>query len=291
MRKGWGRMSDLSVKADGIEGRRTEANAEQRRADGQMGAQKPDRLIMAAKIFFFIFAFIAALELAVYKFLKPLTASPSLHIAGLKTYTEKEIREILHPMERLSWFDFNVDSAASVLESMAAIDYVSVRKIFPDKIVIEIKEREPIAMTFVTENGRSVAVQIDENGVLFPQRISAQGGGGSLPILSGLPLDHFTEGMRIPSKYRALVEQISDIRKSRLKYFAAISEICVIPKEYGNYELELIPSVTKVRVRTDRALSEAALKDMMIALDILKVTDTDGIELDLRYGSVSYRRR
>ncbi len=284
-------MSDLSVKADGFGDGRTGAKAGQSRDARKADREKPDRLITAAKIFFFFFAFVAVLELAVYKFLKPLTASPALQITGLKTYSEKEIRELLHPMERASWFDFNVDSAASVLESMAAIDYVSVRKIFPDKIAIEIKEREPIAMTFVTENGRSVAVQIDENGVLFPQRMPVQEYGGALPILSGLPLDHFTEGMRIPSKYRALVEQISDIRKSRLKYFAAISEICVIPKEYGNYELELIPSVTKVRVRTDRALSVDALKDMMIVLDILKVTDTDGIELDLRYGSVSYRRR
>ncbi len=91
-------------------------------------------------------------------------------------------------------------------------------------------------------------------------------------------------------KYLSLIRQMSEISKMSQKYFAAISEICVIPKEYGNYELALIPAVSKIRVLTDRALNEDALKDMIIALDVVNLIEPDVFEIDLRYGSVSYRK-
>ena len=97
--------------------------------------------------------------------------------------------------------------------------------------------------------------------------------------------------MRIPSKYRPLIDQIASIRNISQKYFAAISEICVVPKEYGNYELMLIPAGSKIKVITDRSLNEDALKYMMIALDVVNSIEPDVTEIDLRYGSVSYRKR
>ena len=75
------------------------------------------------------------------------------------------------------------------------------------------------------------------------------------------------------------------------QYFASISEICVIPKNSGNYELALIPAQSKVKVLTDRALNEDALKYMMIVLDVLNQLGSDVSEVDLRYGSVSYKTR
>ena len=112
-----------------------------------------------------------------------------------------------------------------------------------------------------------------------------------VPIVSGLPVEYMSKGMRIPSKYRPLIDQITKISELPQKYFASISEICVLPKEYGNYELALIPSQSKVKVLTDRALNEDALKYMMIVLDVVNQIGTDVSEVDLRYGSVSYRKK
>ena len=97
--------------------------------------------------------------------------------------------------------------------------------------------------------------------------------------------------MRLPAKYRVLMEQISAIRSLPQKYFAAISEIQVVPKEYGNYELVLYPTQTKVRVLTDRSLTEDALKYMMVVLDVVNSIEPDVVEVDLRYDSLSYRCR
>ena len=100
-----------------------------------------------------------------------------------------------------------------------------------------------------------------------------------------------SQGMRIPSKYRPLIDQINKIRSLPQKYFASISEICVLPKESGSYELALIPSQSKIKVLTDRALNEDALKYMIVVLDVVNKFGTDVAEVDLRYGSVSITTR
>ena len=94
--------------------------------------------------------------------------------------------------------------------------------------------------------------------------------------------------MRIPSKYRVLIEQISRIRALPQKYFAAVSEICVIPKKYGNYELMIIPENSRSRVLTDRSLNEDALQHMMVVLEVVNSIEPEANEIDLRYGSISY---
>ena len=97
--------------------------------------------------------------------------------------------------------------------------------------------------------------------------------------------------MRIPAKYRPLIDQITKISELPQSYFAGISEICVQPKEFGNYELALIPSQSHIKVLTDRSLNEEALKYMMVVLDVVKQLGSDVCEIDLRYGSVSYRTK
>ena len=40
-------------------------------------------------------------------------------------------------------------------------------KKFPDKVFINIVEREPVALTFVSTKDDTIAMQIDKNGVIF----------------------------------------------------------------------------------------------------------------------------
>ena len=64
-----------------------------------------------------------------------------------------------------------------------------------------------------------------------------------------------------------------------------------MPKDTGNYELALIPAQSKIKVLTDRALNEDALKYMMVVLDVVNKIGADVYEIDLRYGSVSCKIR
>ena len=282
-------MSDLSIRFDELEDEGFFLSPDSK--SKQKEKEKNDSFSKAVKIIFIILSVCVFLEFLFYKFIIPSIEAPVVSVTVQDSYAAEEIVEFLRPMNAQNWFDFNVEQAVSILASVSGIDSVSVKKTFPNKIYIHIEEREPVALTFLTVNDRSVAVQIDENGVLFQEKGDGAGTSADIPILSGLPVEHMSEGMRIPSKYRALIEQIADIRRKPQKYFAAVSEICVVPKEYGNYELVLIPAKSKIRVLTDRTLNEDSLKYMMVVLDVVNSMEPNVSEIDLRYGSVSYRKK
>ena len=253
---------------------------------------KAEKKIKFIKVIFCVLCFALLCELVIYKYIMPSFSSPKVTVTGQKEYSAEEIARMLLPMNSTSWFDFDVEQAVALLSSEAGIDHVSVEKKFPDKIFVKVTEREPVAVTFVMENGHSSPVQIDKNGVLFPgKKTPSNTPEEVLPIVSGLPVEYMSKGMRIPAKYRPLIDEISKIRELPQHYFASVSEICVLPKDSGNYELALIPSQSKVKVLTDRALNEDALKYMLVVLDVVNQIGTDVAAVDLRYGSVSYITR
>ncbi len=252
---------------------------------------KTEKKIKFIKTIFCVLCFALLCELVIYKYVMPSFSSPKVTVTGQKDYTAEEIARLLLPMNSTSWFDFDVDQAVAILSSEAGIDHVIVEKRFPDKIFVNVTEREPVAVTFVMDKGSTKPVQIDKNGVLFPGK-NNPAAEAVLPIVSGLPVEYMSKGMRIPSKYRPLIDQIAKISELPQHYFASLSEICVLPKDSGNYELALIPSQSKVKVLTDRALNEDALKYMLVVLDVVNQIGTDEVAaVDLRYGSVSYITR
>ena len=257
---------------------------------GVSSDSKTEKKIKFIKVIFCILCFALLCELVIYKYIMPSFSSPKVTVVGQKEYSAEEIARMLLPMNSTSWFDFDVEQAVAILSSEAGIDHVSVEKKFPDKIYVNVAEREAVAVTFIMDNGHTAPVQIDKNGVLFPGKGNAAAD-NALPIISGLPVEYMSKGMRIPSKYRPLIDQISKISELPQHYFASVSEICVLPKDSGNYELALIPSQSKVKVLTDRALNEDALKYMMVVLDVVNQIGSDVAAVDLRYGSVSYITR
>lgn len=253
--------------------------------------EKAAKKVKFIKIIFCILCILLIGELVVYKYIMPSFSSPRVTVSGQVNYSAEEIAKMLLPMNSTTWFDFDVNQAVAIISSEAAIDHVIVEKRFPDKIFINVEERIPVAVTLVDTNGTTSTMEIDKNGVLFNSRAVINEDANKLPIISGLPVEYMAQGMRIPAKYRPLIDQITKISMLPQNYFAGISEICVLPKEYGNYELALIPAQSRVKVLTDRTLNEDALKYMMVVLDVVNQIGTDVAEVDLRYGSVSYRTR
>ena len=277
-------MGNIGVLMDNIEPTEQVSMSQFEVTNKDEGGEKKLRAI---KIIFGILCFFLVAELVIYKYVMPAFSSPKVTVSGQKLYTAEEIAEKLLPMNSTNWLNFNVSQAVSILSSEPGFDNVMIEKKFPDRIFINVVEREPVAVTFVMDDGYTNPVQIDKNGVLFPVKDRTIVDSNLIPIISGLPVEHMSGGMRIPSKYRPLIEQIYKISSLGKNYFAGISEICVLPKDTGNYELALIPSQSKVKVLTDRTLNEDALKYMMVVLDIVNKLDTDVYEIDLRYGSVS----
>ena len=250
-----------------------------------------DSKMNAIKIFAAIFGILLICELCVYFFVVPCLDKVEISWTGLSAYSKESMSGVIQPCLNKKFMNFSTNEAKSLLMSVPGVESVKVSKRFPNKIYIHVTERKPVAMTFVSANGRTVPVEIDKNGVLFNGSAFSANSDTSLPLISGIPVENIPEGMRIPQKYRALMEQIDQIRSLSQNYFAAVSEIHVIPKEYGNYELVLYPIHSQTRILTGRQLSEEALQYMMVALDVVNALDPDVEEIDLRYGSVTYRTK
>lgn len=250
-----------------------------------------DKKLIALKVLVIVLGSFLVLEALLYSFVLPLFSAPEITYSGLNYLTKNELNEKLSELDCSTWSGFSTEMAVSVLSTISCVESVAVDKHFPNKISVKIKERNAVAKSIICQDGTSKSVQIDENGILFSVNSASVATDYSVPLVSGLPINSLQEGMRLPAKYRVLMEQISDIRKLPRKYFAAVSEIQVVPKEYGNYELVLYPSQAKVKVLSDRNLNEDALQYMMVVLDVVNSIEPDVSEIDLRYGAVSYRRR
>ncbi len=245
----------------------------------------------AVKIFAAIFTILLLCELCVYFFVVPCLDTVEISWSGLSSYSAQSMNSIIAPCTGKKFMNFSSAEAKSLIMSVPGIENVRISKRFPNKVLINVSERKPVAMTFVSDANRTLPVAIDKNGVLFGVAANSSNSDLSLPLISGIPVENIPEGMRIPQKYRALMEQIDQIRSLSQNYFAAVSEIHVIPKEYGNYELVLYPIHSRTRILTGRQLNEEALQYMMVALDVVNALEPDVEEIDLRYGSVTYRAK
>ncbi len=241
------------------------------------------------KIVVIILCFVLAFEVVLYLFIVPCFAPVKIVFTG--THDVANISRFIEPMKRKPWIRFDSAEAVSILSSIPGIESVSLEKRFPDHVFVRIKECTPVAMTFVLVNNRTIPVQIDVNGVLFPVTASYSPGDYITPLVTGLPVERIKNGMRLPSKYCELMAAIADLRALPEKYFSAFSEIHVVPKDYGNYELVFYPVHSRLRVLTDKDLDESMLRRMLVVLDVVNSIESDVVEIDLRYGAISYTTR
>lgn len=250
-----------------------------------------DKKITILRIVVICLVALLALEALLYTVVIPCLAPAKIECSGNKILSSQDVIKALSDVEDQAWLTFDTQKAVNIISGMSCVESVSVEKMFPDRVIVNLKERKSVAKTLITSEGRTSAIQIDKNGVLFSASSQNLAGDSNLPLITGLPVNQMQDGTRLPSCYRGLMEQISQIASLPQKYFAAISEINVVPKDYGNFELVLYPIHSRVRVLLDSSLTEAALEYMIVTLDVVNMIELDVTEIDLRYGAVSYRTR
>ena len=262
-----------------------------RNDDENVHSAKADKRMAVIKILVTILAIVFVLELFVFIFIKPMMGNVDILWNGLSTYDQAFVARAIEPVRKSSILNLRAKDVTALLSNVSGIESVKIEKRFPNTVVINVKERVPVAMTFMDVKGRTVPIQIDKNGVLFMNPNAASKTSSSIPLISGIPVENIPEGKRLPSKYCDLMGQIAYIQSLSQPYFSAISEIHVVPKEFGNYELVLYPVHSRTRVLTGRQLTEGDLQYMMVALDAVNTLEPNVEEIDLRYGSIAYRTR
>ena len=237
-----------------------------------------------------VFAAIIVLELVLYFIVFPLNKGIDVVYSGITAGHENYYRKNSQYFFNKSWIKLqSTDVEAFFYDSFPLVESVSVKKSFPNKIFVNIEERIPVVSSIVLINGVSVPILIDRKGVVF--QIGGNVAATNLPLLSGLNFSSIQPGVRLNEKLQPLMEKIAEISETNPSYLANVSEIKIVPKEYGSFDLVVYPINSKVRFLMDRNFDTQTLQCMMVALDVVKSVDQNVYEMDLRYGSISYKNR
>lgn len=250
---------------------------------------KKDRKLFLVKCLVAVLVLVLLIEGIISTVVLPCLGPVKVECYGQVLLTEEYILSRVAAVENENFIHFNTTKASRAVSDIPCIDEVYVQKHFPDRIVINVKERVPVAKTIAEVNGHAMSVQIDKNGVLFTSPSTTVVQDSSIPLITGLPTTGLAEAYRLPERFRGLMDRIQTIARSNQNYFAAVSEIRVVQKEYGNYELVLYPIHRHIKVLCDSMLDKAALDYMIVTLDVVERLRFDVTEVDLRYGAVSYR--
>lgn len=110
--------------------------------------------------------------------------SPNLRITGLARVPMHDIRRVFQADEGRSLYLLPIADRRDQLRRLLWVRDASVRRIWPDRVLVDITERTPVAYAQIP-SGRNRATSlhmVDEEGVLLPPDRKS----GALPVLIGL---------------------------------------------------------------------------------------------------------
>jgi cell division protein FtsQ len=188
---------------------------------------------------------------------------------------------------RSSFFSTDVAKMEQALMSFSSLESVRVFKRFPDRLHILLEGRRPLAYAFAIQNGRSIPVVLDGNGVIFHLGGIDGDSPGALPVISGFIIEDPFVGMKLPSLFTPFFDELEKIYISAPELLAAISEIRVSPRTFSGFDMILYPAHSSIKVRVSE-LNEDTLRYTLLMLDVLASRGGEIDSLDFRSGIASY---
>ncbi|MBE6350774.1 MAG: FtsQ-type POTRA domain-containing protein [Spirochaetaceae bacterium] len=239
------------------------------------------------KLVVLLLCLVLLIEAFIYFMVIPSISRVSLEFMNTSPALESDLKKQLSSLSFQNWFEFDSSYALSLISENSSVDAVKITKRAPNRVIISIKERIPVAFTLIQEKGKTKTYYLDKNGVLFQNNnTSVQ---QNLPLLSGLDITNVKETHRLNSRDRRILDQIVTIQQSKPEYLSVLSEIAISKKDNGSFDLLLYPLYSRVKIITDRLLNEESLQSMLVTLDVMKKINPQISELDLRHGSISFK--
>ena len=240
-----------------------------------------------------VLLFIAlAAELVFYVIVLPFTSPAKCYISGIRSISEEELKTAAGLTSREVWGKLNTEVLSRrIAANCPVIEHVKITKKYPDRVLIEVVERKPVAVLLVGVDSRTVPMEIDKTGMVF--KIASKDTSRTLPIISGLSFQNIRAGMKVHKQLVPLFQQLDVLQKKNPALLSEISEMKIEQKKYGGFDLLLYPVQTRIKVRTDSALNEDRLRYMMLTVDVIRQLNLTARieELDVRSGTASYRLR
>jgi cell division protein FtsQ len=164
------------------------------------------------------------------------------------------------------------------------VESVKVVKRFPDRLSIFIEPRQAVAVILADVNGVTRPVYVDRHGVPFNIGNGEGNRPSWLPVVSGIPSGTSRLGTPLPAVFAPLFEQISAICDEDPGLWQAISEVNIVRKNYGRFELVLYPVKYPVRLRMSDDINRESLRYALLMLDVFRREGSLPDEIDVRSG-------
>lgn len=234
-------------------------------------------------------AAIIAGEVMFQTILAPNLAINRIRLRGDSVIPQSELREIAGLSGTMLYFHIDTDAISARLENVPEVSEASVRTEFPDTLTIDIAARKPLAVTHLSEDGRSVPAVLDEEGVVFRKGLGANE--YDLPVISGLRLEGFEAGDTLPDELTRLFAELGNLRIDSPDLFEAVSEIRIV-RRAGEYETVVYPTYASVPIRMPARVEAERYEAALHAVEALdrrgELASVD--EIDMRSGDVVYTR-
>ncbi|HEY9055369.1 MAG TPA: FtsQ-type POTRA domain-containing protein [Rectinemataceae bacterium] len=288
------RLDDLLIlsrpkqKASRIYGRSAKKLAQRAQASAKPEASRRSeiaKLVLA-------FGLLSALGIGLSFVLPEVTRIAHVSIQGMKTISEAEILQALDLSPELNLLNADTMAMKSRILANPKIEAVSIRRIFPEALSIDIVERKAIACVLVTEELGTRSIAIDPSGVAFAYLDQIQDH-ARLPVLSGIRFENFQPGQSLPAFLLPLLGDIAELQKLDPSPLAAFSEIKVEKISDSEAELLLYPTGKGIPIRMPSRLRAADLNSALLVLDILEARKgaEEAEEVDFRTGTIVYKTK
>lgn len=183
--------------------------------------QMRQRLCRTLQLFLFLLGFVGLSLLCVagYRTLltSPLLQVTTIQVSGYHRLDPQSVIEQAKIPADVNILSLDLDGVNRRLRSHPWIAAALISREIPDRIRIEIKEREPVALV----RGHQFFL-MDYQGVCFASAVPSEY--GSLPIITGLDPESLAPGCIVPRKFTVLIEDF--YKESNLKMpWRLVSEI------------------------------------------------------------------
>jgi cell division protein FtsQ len=235
------------------------------------------------------FSALFGIVVGLYFWLPEVTKITKVSVNGMNTVSEKDIVSALKLTPTTNLLNADLKAMENRVLLIPSIASVRIARSVPDRLVVSVGEREPVARVFIpTETGMRPAF-IDAQGVAFAWD-DGQSSTGALPILSGIRFQNFMPGQRLPDFLLPVLKDIAEIQHSNPTLLRAFSEIKIEKISENEAELLLFPVSPAIPVRMAPHLTEANLGSVLLVLDVLSSRPDVGKiqEVDFRTGTITY---
>ena len=215
----------------------------------------------------------------------PLRPFALIDVRGFPGFGKYEALAFAGITSGASYVSLNAAEAQQRLAGHHLVESVRVIKTFPDRLSIFLEPRQAVAVILAEVSGTTRPVFVDRYAVPFKIGNNTPLVSPSwLPVVSGISIGTSRLGARLSSDFAPLFARLGAITDEAPELWQAVSEINIVERNFGIYDLLVFPINSQVRLRMSGDISAENLRYALLMLDVFRRENIFSGEIDIRSG-------